>query len=214
MKVRDVRTHFAVPATINITGPQAFVLATDANGHVKQPVPPGEYHFEITAPGYQTMRTHTGVADGQTVDTTMMLDPVHHPQEEDSVASRLKPGYTLLHGYAIDTDGQPVSGVRVYSETSGVETVTDQRGAYFLSVPTPEEIAPALDLPGMDTIIAEKQGYKTDIHRNLSVAMDDGGGIFFELKSGRGSVEHDDMHKLTRSYLESQKPKEPEPDRQ
>lgn len=192
--VRDVDTHYAVQAKIHFDGPESLSAETDDTGSLAVSLPEGQYRIEISAPGYQTMRTRASVQPSVTWPFGIMLDPVTPPEEEQSLQSSLRPGFTLLHAYATDDQGQPVPGVHVRLLHAGGETMTNERGYYELSVPTPPETE--IDTPGTDTLIAQKQGYKTIIHRNIIVAGEDGGGMFLDMEKGTGVVEFDDTHKL------------------
>lgn len=132
-----------------------------------------------------------------------MLTPVSPPEEERLLASRLRPGFTLIHGYASDERGQPLPGVRIRLQTAGVATVTDERGYYWLSAPTPSgRVGAGVAVPGADTLIAEKPGYKTVIHRNIVVGGEDAGGYILGMERGTGAVQFDDTHKLIRKARE------------
>lgn len=196
--VRDVTTHYAVRAQIKLDGPQSFSRETDDAGSLQLPLPRGEYQMEITAPGYRDMRTHATVEPGNTWPIGIMLDPVNPPEEEESREAKLKPDFTLLYGYAVD-DGKPVAGVKVRLQHAGDETTTNERGYYELSVPTPPDTAPGL--PGIDTLIAQKQGYKSICYRNIIVAGQEVGGALLDMEKGTGTIESDDTHKLMRGLV-------------
>jgi hypothetical protein len=197
VKVRDGATGYAVPALVKGDGPELFSTLADKAGHLRQAMAPGVYRLEVSAPDYKDAKSHTTIEGGKTVWMTFMLDPMNPPEEERLLESRLREGFTLIHGYAVDKEtGQPVRDVRVRLEHAGAQTVTDHRGYYWLSVPTPPETEP--DKPGTDTLIAEKPGWKTIVHRNMLIGDADGGGYLLDLERGTGAVEHDDTHKLMR----------------
>lgn len=190
--IRDADTHYAVHAQVSLEGPESASFAADDTGNIQASLPAGQYRVEITANGYKPMRTRTAVQSGTTSSIGIMLDPVTPPQEEQSLQSSLEPGLTILHGYAVNDEGQPVQGVSVRLLHSGTHTITNDRGYYEISVSTPPETA--RDIPGTDTLIAQKQGYKTVIHRNIVIAGEDGGGIFLDMEKGKGVTEFDDTH--------------------
>lgn len=175
LRVRDVQTHYSVHATVKLDGPKSLSAETDDTGSLRLTLPAGEYCEEVSAPGYQTMRLHTSVQSGKTSPMGFMLDPVNPPPEDLDVDSKLKPGFTLLHGYAVDDRGRPVAGVRVHLQKASVEATTDERGYFWLSAPTPPQTAS--DIPGVDTLVAEKAGYKIIVHRNIFVAGAEGENI-------------------------------------
>jgi Tol biopolymer transport system component len=140
------------------------------------------------------MKTWTNVEAEKSSPTGAMLDPLSPPPDEKELDSQLRQGFTLLHAYAVDDLGRPVSGVRVRLQNAGDEAMTDERGHYWLLTPTPPNTAP--DAPGTDTLIADKPGYKTVIHRNIIVGGEDGGGWFLDMEKGAGTKEFDDTNKL------------------
>jgi hypothetical protein len=139
----------------------------------------------------------------------IMLDPANPPEEEQSINSELRPGYTLIHGYATDDDGRPVNGVSVRLLGAAAETATNQRGYFELSVPTPP-----LDTD-TDTLVAEKAGYKTAVHKNFIVEGEDGGTGTLDLERGTGKTEFDDTPAIRKSAetSEEQTPYVPEEQR-
>jgi Tol biopolymer transport system component len=188
--VRDVDTHYAVHAKVKLEGSQSLTAETDNTGSLNVSLHPGQYRMEISAPGYRNMRSSTVTQAGKSSSMFIMLDPLTRPEEEQLLGSKLRSGLTLFHGYAVDDSGRPISGVRVRLRNAGIETFTNERGYYELLVPTPSETAP--DVPSTDTLTAEKPGYKTTIHRNLTVAGEDGGGVHLDLQQGSGTTEIDD----------------------
>src|SRR5437762_6210304 len=124
--VRDVQTNYSVRARVTLQGPRTVSVETDNFGSVRLSLPAGEYQEEVSAPGYQTMRSHIPIQTGKTSPMGFMLDPVTPPREDLAMASKFKPGFTLLHGYAVDERGRPVAGVRVYLQKANVEAKTNE----------------------------------------------------------------------------------------
>lgn len=201
LTVRDSGTHFAVRAQIIIAGPKSITAETDDTGMLQVGLPASQYWIEVLAPGYRTMRTRGSVGAGETTPVGIMLDPTTPPKEQQLLQSSLRNGFTVMHGYAVDDSGRPVPGVAVRLLHQDGKAVTNDRGYYELSVPTPPERE--LDIPGTDTLIAQKPGYKTIVHRNIIVAGRDGGGWFLDMKRGKGTTEFDDTHKLMRNNSSS-----------
>src|SRR5207248_3821345 len=75
-----------------------------------------------------------------------------------------------------------------------VETLTDSRGHFGLSVPTPRPTVP--DMMGTDTLTYEKPGYKTVIFENFGISSEEMGGIADGMEKGSGVVRHNETHKL------------------
>src|SRR5215831_17875244 len=119
-------------------------------GHFLQELLPSEYAFEISAHEYHPMRTHFGVAPGSVTRANINLDPVNPPQElrEDIVASELRDGFELLHGYTGDAvTHRPVPGVHLRLKESGASATSDVRGyfqLYVVAVSTANAQAPRI----------------------------------------------------------------------
>src|SRR5439155_2988673 len=183
---RDADTHYAVPAQITFDGPRMLSVITDETGSVRTSLPAGQYRVTITAQGYQAMRTLTYATAGKSSGETVMLTPDQVPQEQTAevLNSRLRDDYTLVDGYIVDVDtGKPLPGVRVSLEKAGAEGFTDDRGYYYMSVPTPalaEESA-----FGFDTLTAQLHGYNTILRRNMQIGGDNV-GLILDMQHGKG----------------------------
>jgi hypothetical protein len=188
-RVKDSRTHHPLQASITGEAPSGFTLTTDVNGRGSIDLPAGEYRLEISASGYNSLRTHYAIEAGKTTSAGGFLDAKTTPREEsrDVLDPMLRSGYTLLHEYVVDADtGEPITGVKVRFVNAGVEALTDSDGHFYLSVPTPKpEYTGGL---GTDTLIYEKPGYETLVIKNFGVASDDMGGIAVDLERGKGTI--------------------------
>jgi hypothetical protein len=208
--VRDAITHYAVPAKIELEGPKSLSLQTNGTGTIT--LPSGEYLEKISAPGYNTMWWDSRmIRPGNANPTPLgaMLQPVNPPEEEQSVASRLRPGYSLVRGYATDEEGHPVAGIRVRFKNAGAETTTNERGYYSFSILSPREIAEGY--PGTDTLIAEKPGYKTIVHNNVLLEGGEPGGIALDMERGSGVIQFNDLPMSARPTDEHQDPEPEQP---
>ena len=197
LEVRDAVTHYAVQSRISLEGPKQLFAQTDPNGRVHLTLAPGEYRIEVSATGYKALRTHSKVALGRNLPLTIMLDRESPPDEErpDIIAQNVRPGFTLLHGFVVDSDsGKPLSGATVRLVTAGVETQTDSRGHYFLSAPTTEPVIQGT--MGTDTLVFEKSGYKSIIFNNFGITGEEMGGSAVDLERGQGVIKRDAKHKL------------------
>jgi hypothetical protein len=199
LRVRDARTYQPVPATIKGAGPQAFSVMIDASGNRDVDLPSGDYRLEITSIGYKLRRAHYVVTSGVKSSFTVMLDAENPPPDErpEVIAREARPGFTLLHGYVAEAgSGKPIPGVTVRVVGANVETSTNSRGHYSLSVPNPEAAAPT----GWrtDTLIYQKPGYKTEVFENFGIYGEDMGGAALGLEKGTGTIKHDATHKLMR----------------
>ena len=199
LRVRDSHTRLAITAFIHLEGPVNLNLRTDETGRVSPSAAPGDYRIEVTADGYKSMRSHFAVSQVGTLPVTHMTymlepDKPTSPEEDRAFKARLREGYTLVTGSAIDDEtGKPLRGVRIRLERAAKETVTEASGDYFISIPTPPIIN---DRPtGIDTISAELPGYKTIIYRNILIAGDVSGEEF-DMVKGSGVSDEDHRHKL------------------
>lgn len=195
IEVRDNVTGHAVPARLQFEGTKSLSIETDGNGTVT--LPSGEYLEKVSAPGYKTMwGTSLRVSPGRDNPVAGAgLDPVTPPEEETPEALKplLRPGYTLLHEYVVDSEtGAPLAGVQV--SIGGGTATTDSQGHFAVSFPTPEPPIP--DGMGTATLTYKRAGYKTFVIRNFSVATEEMGPVAIKLLSGSGTIEEDGTHPL------------------
>jgi hypothetical protein len=205
LRIRDSRNHHPVHAVIKGDGPSPFSLETDAKGYGTIELPIGDYRLEISASGYASLRTHYLVESGKTTRAGAFLDPQTVPGEESRAVldPLLRAGYTLLHEYVVDADtGEPLRGVTVRLANAGLETKTDSKGHYVLSVPTPKPENPGG--LGTDTLIYEKPGYKTIIFRNFGIGSAEMGPVAVDMTKGTGVIDEDATHPLMREQSENQ----------
>jgi hypothetical protein len=190
LNVRDGATDFAIRAKVGLKGPKSITAQTDASGSLTIALPLGEYQVELSAAGYKPMTFPQSIVAGDNPTGQIMLDPDQPPEELRSIDAQLKPAFTLLFGYAVDQHGRPVAGVHILVEKANLETTTNARGFFSLSVPSPPSSNP--DLPATDTVVAARAGYKTVIHRDVSLVSGNPAGFFLDMKSGTGLHEVDD----------------------
>jgi hypothetical protein len=169
--VNDAATHYSIQALVKADGPETFSVMTDGIGKLDRALAPGEYHLEVSAPGYEGMRSTATIESGRSTPMIFMLNPLNPPAEQNLLESKLRTGFTLIHGYATDERGRPIRDARVRLQKANTETMTDERGYYWLSVPMPPQATSGA--PGTDNLIAEKPGYKTIIHRNIAMVGED-----------------------------------------
>lgn len=199
LTVRDSRTHFAVHAIIEGSGPRSFSIATDDRGRARIVLPVGEYQLRIVASDYATLTTHFPVQASKITGGGAFVDPLVVPAEESSsvLDPLIRPGHTLLHEYVVDGEtGRPLIGVSISFVQAGVHAHTNANGHFVLSVPTPPPQIP--DGIGTETLVYKKAGYKTIRIRNFGVASEEMGGTGIEMEKGTGTIEIDGTHKLMR----------------
>jgi hypothetical protein len=190
LNVRDGATDFAIRAKVGLKGPKSITAETGASGSLTIALPLGEYQVELSAAGYKPMTFPQSIVPGDNRAGQIMLDPDQPPEELRSIDAQLKPAFTLLFGYAVDERGQPVAGVHVLVEKANLETTTNARGFFSLSVPSPPATNP--DLPPTDTVVAARPGYKTVIHRDVALVSGNPAGFFLDMKRGTGEHEVDE----------------------
>ena len=165
-KSGDAANNFNVTLRNSITGERVkgrvnflagdgttFSGATDEAGRGGFRLASGRNEIQITAAGYDPIATHFD--GGQPLDVTVWLDPQTVPAEmrPEIIASRAQPGMTFIHGHIIDDEsGRPIEGARVFLTNAGAETISDKRGYYQMTVPTPP-VDPRGDLPGTDELV-------------------------------------------------------------
>lgn len=211
--VTDFETGFSVLASIYIEGaeegqyaPQTF--STNEFGRLRLELVPGFYLEEVTAPGYEPLRSYFQAAPGFPQNSGAVLNPVKPPPElaPGVIESNLRPGYTLVYGFISDSaTGRPLAGVHVRSEKVGINATTNERGYFETSVPSPPaeliKGVPWPGLPGVDDITFERPGYTKDVEMNVDLISGMDSGWTLELHRGTGVEKHDDMHKVRRAAL-------------
>jgi hypothetical protein len=210
IKVMDAVTHFGFQASVEFNGPETVATGTNKYGRATVHLLPGEYQEKVTAPGYKPMMYQftvlpgeSTVANGRDVryPTGGMLEPIKRPKEMEEANKLIRPGYTVVAGYAVDDHNQPVADVHIHLQGKSVEpvdTTTNYNGFYVMSVPSPPGTAmvpsprnPGDYLPGTANLTAEKSGYKTQVYTNIPLINGQPSGLFVEMQRGSGTVETD-----------------------
>ncbi len=199
----DSATHIAVRATVEFKGPESRSVETDSDGRASVSLSPGRYQETITAPGYKTITfpwvIHPNASDNGPAG--IHLEPEKEPEEIAGCYSQMRPGYTVVCGYAIDDHNQPVADVHIRLQGKSfepMETTTNYRGFYRMQVPSPPGTPDPIGRPGRDfnpgtaDITAQKSGYKTQVHTNIVLPDGQSSGLLVEMEHGTGTVETDD----------------------
>jgi Tol biopolymer transport system component len=197
LSVRDAQTGYAIRTAVQLEGPESVTLQTDEKGRVMRTLTAGEYRVLVSAPGYKPRKAHINIGSAGRLNFHLMLDSENPPEEErpEAINREIRPGLTYYHGYIVDDEsGQPLSDVRVRFVNSGIETYTDSKGHFGLSVPTPKPSVP--DGMGTDTLIYEKPGYKTVIFDNFGITGEAMGGLADGMEKGAGVIRNNTPHKL------------------
>lgn len=94
------------------------------------------------------------------------LDPLALPDElkPEAIARLHRPDATAFLGFVVDeVSGKPLAGVRVQSQPSGMETLSDERGYFQMPVPLPTE-------PETRTTLSfAKPGYVSEERQSLEL---------------------------------------------
>ena len=201
LSVHSFWTNYSVPATITARhrqSGQAVTRLTDEFGHLQLDLPAGEYDFLITAPGFESMESHSAVNGGSVQNIGFVLSPFEEPEEIKHRPAH-RPGFTAVAGWIVDADtGKPLQGVRVRIYGGRAEEQTNQGGYFVLYVPSPPECKQSgvENFPGTGTLIAELAGYVREVHVNVVLPDDLDAGFGAELRRGAGTVVVDRRHKL------------------
>jgi hypothetical protein len=209
IRVMDTVTHFGVQAKVKFKGPETLATETDRSGKATINLPPGEYQEEVTAAGYKPMIYEFTLLPGENAlangrdphyPTGAMLDPIRPPEEIEEADKLIRPGYTLVDSYAVDEEGQPVADVHVHLQGKSTETVdatTNARGFFAILVPTPPAATPPViagteNLPATADVVAEKPGYKTQVHTNIPLMDGSVSSVSLDMVRGSGTIKSDD----------------------
>jgi hypothetical protein len=208
LSLRDVITGYAVSGTVTFNGPQQLTVPTDDSGNLSVTLQTGDYIIQTSVQGYDPLTTHYGITSGTNLPGTIMLESTSLPEDErpQQLSQQIRPGFTLLHGYLVDSHaGRPIAGVRVRLLGAGVETETNTRGHYSLSVVTPREPRPGV--MGTDTLVLEKSGYDEVMVENFGIGGQDLRLAPLSLQRGNSVIRRDGSHKLSgQSSYEPQSP--------
>src|SRR5574341_537081 len=211
IQLRDVKTGYGVRGTVRFAPMKASPSTADfqerrtnSNGKLVLRLPAGDYLLQETAPGYEPMKGHMDVAAGRSSSLGVMLDPKQAPEDEKNIEEMVRPGWALFIGYVLDsTTFRPIAGAHVRLQNGSSEVDTNERGFFALEIPARQK--QVNELPDTATVLVQAPGYKTYILENTMVLENSYSGHRFELQRGKGTVEHDDTHKLMRPNADTSK---------
>lgn len=161
-------------------------LKTDEGGYLVFRNIPYKYEFIFSASGYDRLKTSFVIEKGKDLEVWIHLTPAEYkiPAIPEPLKRYAKEDVVLLYGYVVDrTSGKPITGVRIKTEKSKLQTGSDSEGFYYLLLPT-SDFSPELP-PLSEIIIFEIEGYKTYQCNKpliagiclLNVSMEKGTGI-------------------------------------
>lgn len=199
--VRDSSTGFGVasasvrwaPVAEPIpSGPLPNTATSNHNGILQLNLPAGEYAFEISASGYQTLRTHYGLGPGTSFREMIALDPVSPPKEleQQTITSELQTDSEFVHGFVVDsTTYQPLLGVEIRFLPSGRTAVTNARGYFATHVPavSTKDVSSPEAFPARSTLTASLKGYKIHVVSGLLHVPGSESGLQLEMTPGTGT---------------------------
>jgi Stage II sporulation protein len=198
--IRDSNTGAAISNAIirteNVVDTAPKDLQTNgmsrSDGHVELAISPGQYAVEITAPGYKRMRTVITASPGMTLTTHfIMLDPVAPPSELLELNKRVRPGYSIVGGYVLDSKTyHPIAGADIVLERTGFSSKTDAKGFFSLEIPVhPTRLDEDDSNSEQETIRSTSQGYKAYVRHNIDLNDNDRSVIRIELEKGKGQTD-------------------------
>lgn len=160
----------------------------EAFGKLRLSLNPGQYVFEIEAPGYKRTRTHFGPSGRDHLPINVPMTRITPPQElqQDALDSKTRAGVNLVVGYIVDAASlEPVSGVQVGIANS--RGVSNSQGYYevYAEVPNPPKDPDNLTL---ETLVATAKGYKKYTLSDVSLASESYSLINIQLARGVGET--------------------------
>jgi len=206
-QILDSTTGYSVgPATIawGVIGQSSSIALSHSgvssqNGRFVQQLPPGEYAFEISAPGYKPMRTHSDVTPGSTDRANIDLDPITPPLElrEEAVKSELRDGMELVHGYvANELTHRPIANATIKLSENGATATTNSRGYFqlYADAISTARISRPEDYPPLDTLTVRAPGYETYILSGLLHVPGGYSVMRIAMTPGRGVTHEQELH--------------------
>lgn len=207
MFVRDRVTGYGVEASVIVSkkGKEVAREKSDEGGHLVFHLAPGEYRFTIKSQGYEIQKTHFTVESGKELKIQVQLDPTPEKMGKEIPKITIEKGYATYRGYIVDLKtGKPVGNVKIYTKKSGIEVQSDQKGYFIMRLPVPNVTVAPEAPPPSDTLIFEKDGYKSLELRNLFL-IEDSYLLRIDLVPGKGKLIKVKKHGLYTPQSEEEK---------
>ncbi len=184
----DSATGFGVAANIAVqpAGELARDFLADLAGRATLNLEPGDYALSISSTNYFPMSAAISI-DASNANLQFVLDPIAPPAEiqPQKITDAHRPDAMIFVGFVSGANsGQPLSHVRVASLPSGVETTTDARGFFQISIPLQSEAERAVT-PA--TLVFSRDGYKSQERQNIELSPFGDLTLLVSMKEGAGS---------------------------
>jgi hypothetical protein len=184
----DSATGFGVPAKITIqsSAESAQEFSANSAGRIALNLAPGDYTIVISSTNHLPMSAAIAVGESNP-NLQFALDPISRPTEilAKNIVAAHRADATIFAGFISgEISGQALSGVRVVSLPSNVETTTDSRGFFQIAVPLQSDsertTSPA-------KLVFSKSGFETQERQNLELSPFGDFVLQVSLKSGDGN---------------------------
>ena len=208
ISVRDIETGYSLPAFIFIskvmedgsTGPVIDSFQASL-GEVLKSYPAGKYIIELKMEGYKPIKSWFVIEAGEKTVNRFMLSPVESKERKLRLkAAEVVPSnMAVVSGYITDDEtGQPLEGVHIVFEKTNIETYSDQRGYYKISIPIKENMRfNDREIKAIqETIIFSLIGYKTIQETNVLITAGHSLKKNITMFKGKGEIIHNRTHPM------------------
>lgn len=213
ISVRDVETGYGLPAFISILSTELSTEELSLIDSFQSPLgkevlkryPPGKYIIEIKMKGCQLMRSWFTIEAGKKFRNRYMLSRKNKiPLEKNTIPS----DSAIITGYITnDKTGQPLEGVHIKCDKTGVKVYTDRNGYFKALIPVVESL-----LLGDQKINAIQENiifflphYKILKEVNVLLIAQRHLGKNVTMFKGKGVIIHDRTHNLLLSLKKIKK---------
>ena len=206
--IRDIQTGFGInkaQVAFYKAGTNRSVshnVAVNRGGKQAFKLEDGLYLYEVSAPGYKSLRSYFQESSPSTFPDVIWIAP-------EISAKRLPAGmqgYMTLSGYIVDLGtGGALQNARIHTSDDTVKATSDTEGYFTLYVPVVSNSSTISKESQIGTeidIIVEADGHKTQALRH-NLIWDGGSEQFIiDMHRGQGRIERDKRHKLNKTAEE------------
>ncbi len=208
ISVRDIETGYALPAFISISKVEEDGSTSHVIDSFQAPLdeilksyPPGKYNIELKMEGYKTMKSWFTIEVGKNFINRYMLSPVESLSESQDIRKlkAISSTMAVINGYITDDQtGQPIGGVHIFFEKTGIDTYTDQGGYFEAAIPVEETLRFNEDeiKALQETIVFSLTGYKTLKEINVLIIAGHLLNKNITMFKGDGEIIHDRTHPM------------------
>ncbi|MBA4148538.1 MAG: putative Ig domain-containing protein [Verrucomicrobia bacterium] len=189
MRFQDSQTGYAIQPSVAISGlkdGKILPVPIDASGRAHILLPEGDYTIAITSDSHQSFASAVAIK-ASTPPLQFSLDPLLRPAplNPENIVPLRRPDATVFVGYVVNEEsGQPIENLNVFSEPSGIETLTDAYGFFRIYVPLQSD-AEWRSLPAK--LLFAKDGFVTEEHQSLQVGSNSDWILRIQMASGSGT---------------------------